>query len=127
MMNGIPDLDRMDAAIDVLFAEYIVDRLQDRRSRAEGIIERDRIEFQTDVLEFLLQRTPPFVELVRRGALEREDRLLLVADRKDGAKRAVARAFTRGEFGDDVGNDVPLPGTGILRLVDQHVIDAAVE
>ena len=33
------------------------------------------------------------VEFVRRRALEREDRLLLVADREDSADDAVAGAF----------------------------------
>ena len=67
------------------------------------------------------------VEFVRRGALKRKDRLLLVADREDGAHHAVARAFAGGEFGNDVDDNVPLPRAGILRLVDQHVVDAAVE
>src|SRR5258708_19898025 len=70
---------------------------------------------------------PLFRELARRGALERKDRLLLVADREDRAGDAVARAFAGSEFGDDMRNDIPLPGAGVLRLVDQHMIDAAVE
>ena len=71
---------------------------------------------------------PPLVgEFVRRRALKRKDRLFFVADREDRAGDAVARAFARGEFGNDVRDNVPLPGTGVLRLVDQHMIDAAVE
>ena len=40
---------------------------------------------------------------------------------------AVARACAGGELRDQMSDDVPLPGAGVLRLVDQHVIDAAVE
>ena len=32
-----------------------------------------------------------------------------------------------GEFGNQMRDDVPLPRAGVLRLVDQHVVDAAVE
>ena len=45
----------------------------------------DRIEFQSGSGEFPFQLAAAQVEFVRRGALEREDRLLLVADREDGA------------------------------------------
>ena len=50
------------------------------------------------------------VEFARRRALEREDRLLLVADREDRAHDAVARAFAGGEFGDDVRRRCPIAG-----------------
>ena len=84
-------------------------------------------EFQPRVFEFPLQLPAPRVELARRRALKGEDRLLLVADREHGAHHAVTRARTGGEFRDEMRDDVPLPGAGILRLVDQHMIDAAVE
>src|SRR5580704_15969502 len=111
-MDGITDVGRMYAAIDHLLAKYIIDRLQDHRSRAERIIERDRIEFQPGILEPLLQIATARVELRRIGALEREDRLLFVADRKDGAVDAVARAGTGGELRNDVVDDLPLPRAG---------------
>ena len=76
---------------------------------------------------FCFKLPPAGVEFPRRRALEGEDRLLLVADRKHRAHHAVARAGAGGEFRDDMRDDVPLPGAGVLRLVDQHVIDAAVE
>ena len=53
--------------------------------------------------------------------------MLLVANRKHGARDAVARAVACGKFGNDVLDNVPLPRAGVLRLVDQHVVDAAVE
>ena len=101
--------------------------MQDRRSRAERIGEGHRIELQPGALELLLQGAAAQVELARRRALERKDRLLLVADREHRSHHAVARAGARGEFGDDVRDDVPLPRAGVLRLVDQHMVDAAVE
>ncbi len=82
---------------------------------------------QLRLAEFCLKMQPSLGEFPRRGALEREDRLFLVADREDGAHHAVARARACGELGDDVIDDVPLPRARILRLVDQHMIDAAVE
>ena len=78
-------------------------------------------------VNFLFQRAALQIEFARRCALKRKDRLFLVADREDGALDAVARAFAGGEFGDDVCDDIPLPRAGVLRLVDQHMIDAAVE
>ena len=126
-MDRISGLDRMDAAEDILLAEHMVDRMQDRRSRPERIGKGHRIELQPGVLELPLQRPAAQVEFARGRALEREDRLLLVADREHRAHHAIARAGARGEFGDDVRDDVPLPRAGVLRLVDQHMVDAAVE
>ena len=85
------------------------------------------LELQTRFGEFSLQRPALQVELARGRALKRKDRLLFVADREDGALDAVARAFAGGEFGNEMRDDVPLPRAGVLRLVDQHMIDAAVE
>src|ERR1700732_1079091 len=127
MMDRITDIDGMDTAINILFPKNVVDRLQDPRSRAERIDEGDRIEFQAGGLEFRLQLASAHIEFMRGRALERKDRLLLVADGEDGAGNAVARALAGGEFGDDMGDDVPLPGARVLRLVDQDMVDAAVE
>ena len=66
------------------------------------------------------------LEFTRRSALEREDRLLLVSDRKDSAFDG-ARAGAGEEFGGQATDDFPLLRTRILRLVDQHVVDAAIE
>src|SRR5262245_18061993 len=74
----------------------------------------------------LVESAPHGVELTRRGAVEREDRLLLVTHRQD---RALARpsAGTSEELTSQRMDDLPLPGARVLRLVDQHVVDAAIE
>ena len=117
----------VDAAIDRLVAKHEIHRLQDRRFRAERIGEGDRIEFQPGSLELRLQLAAALVEFTRGRTLKRKDRLLFVADCKHRAQYAIARAGTRSKFGNDVGDDVPLPRTCILRLVDQHVVDATVQ
>src|SRR6059058_5122155 len=86
-----------------------------------------------DILQVLLHRSaqpleaaPHGVELARGGALEREDRLLLVADGEDragGRTRAGPNEKLAGQRLDDP----TLPRARVLCLVDQHVIDAEVE
>ena len=126
-MDRVSDIGGMDAAVDLRVTKHMVDRLQDRRPRTERIGERHRIEFQPGILESFLQCPAAQIEFVRRGALKRKDRLLFVADREDRAQHAVARAGAGGEFGNDVGDNLPLPRAGILRLVDQHMVDTAIE
>ena len=65
-------------------------------------------------------------EGARRRILKREDRLLFVAD---GKNRALdhARARPGKEFRGQPAHDLPLLGARVLRFVDQHVVDAAVE
>jgi hypothetical protein len=92
VVDGMTGLDRVDTSENILLAEYVVDRLQDRRARPERIGEGYRIELQPGTLELLLQRPAPQVELAGRSALKRKDRLLLVADGEHGSHQAVARA-----------------------------------
>src|SRR5581483_11056996 len=66
------------------------------------------------------------VELTRGCALKRKNRLLLVADGKDRALDC-ARAGPGEKLVDQPADDAPLLRAGVLRLVDQHVIDAEVE
>ena len=65
-------------------------------------------------------------EHMRRGALEGEDRLLLVADGEEGALGA-ARAFAGQKLLAELGEDRPLRRRGVLRLVDQEVLQRSVE
>ena len=62
----------------------------------------------------------------RVRALETVDRLLLVAD---GEQRAqlVAPAGAREKLRRQTLDDGPLRGIGVLRLVDEDVVDAAVD
>ena len=62
----------------------------------------------------------------RYRALEGEDRLLLVADGEQRA-RLGRRAFAREEFFHQRLHHLPLARAGVLRLVDQDVLDATVE
>src|SRR6266446_10519438 len=66
-------------------------------------------------------------KFARLGALEGKDRLLFVADGKNTARRFAARAFADGEFGDQLPDNRPLLRARVLRLIDQHMIDAEVE
>src|SRR5262249_45346263 len=59
-------------------------------------------------------------------ALEREDRLLLVADRENRAPDE-ARAGAREKFAREPPDDLPLLRAGVLRFIDQHVVDALIE
>src|SRR5439155_4092361 len=122
VMDRIADVDRMNAAKDILLAKHLIDRMQDRRPRAERIGEGHRIELQSGALELSLKGAAAQVELAWRCALKRKDRLLLVADREYRSNHAVARARARGELRDDVRDNVPLPGAGVLRLVDQYMV-----
>src|SRR6516165_5547694 len=58
--------------------------------------------------------------------LERKDRLLLVAHGEHGSP-ACTRARAGEELAGQSLNDLPLFGTRVLRLIDEHVIDALIE
>ena len=85
------------------------------------------LEAESGGLEARTEARPALGEFQRRCALEREDRLLFVADRKHGARDAIARAVAGGKFGNDVLDNVPLSRARVLRLIYQDVVDAAVE
>src|SRR5262249_16449342 len=66
------------------------------------------------------------LEFARRRALKREDRLLLIADREDRAPDA-ARPGAGEELARDPPYDFPLLRAGVLRFIDQDMVDAGVE
>ncbi len=74
-----------------------------------------------------LELAPGIAEALRVGALEGIDRLLEVADHEQGAVAALALARATEIFGDELLDDLPLRRVGVLRLVDQHMVDFAVE
>ena len=75
-----------------------------------------------ETLEFLL-----FAREQRgSGALERKNRLFFVTDREK-CPRAPALALAGEKIARNAVENVPLRGAGVLRLIDQNVIDAGVE
>ena len=91
--------------------------------------------FEFGFLQWRLRAIQPRRELFAHaiklgwvGPLEGIDRLLLVPDDEDRTRMlCVMRAFTRREFLRQALDDLPLLGAGILRLVDQNVIDAPIQ
>ena len=73
-----------------------------------------------------LELAPHRVEHRRRGALKREDRLLFIADREERADPPTS-ALASQVVGSDLTQDVPLRLRGVLRLVDQNMVDAGIE
>jgi len=107
--------------------EYLVDRSENPAHGAERkrqfLATKRQIGVQRALGEFASHR----VEARRIGALETENRLFLVADREDGAATVLAGAAPREELFRKLLDHGPLLGARILCLVDQEVIDAAVE
>ena len=85
-----------------------------------------RLERPLRVAMALLEEAPHFGELLRRRALEGEDRLLLVADREHGALGRT-RAGAGEELRRQRREDAPLLGGRVLRLVDEQVVEPVVE
>src|SRR5262249_20794661 len=73
-----------------------------------------------------IERAMHDLEFARSRPLERENRLLLVAHRKDRATDG-ARAGAGEKFAGETADDFPLLGAGVLRFVDQDVVDTLVE
>ena len=116
-----------DALVNAGILEGAGDRLQNTFAGPERIGERYGIETQPGCFESLLDVSSAMIEFARHGTLKREDRLLLIANRKDRALDAVARACAGGELGRQTIDDVPLSRASVLCLIDQNMIDAAVE
>ena len=66
-------------------------------------------------------------EVFRAGALEPENRLLVVADCKDGAHRIALRPRAVEVIVGQRLDDAPLRRIGILRFVDEDMVETAVE
>ena len=90
------------------------------------MLELAKYEGAAAALMRALEVTPHFRELLRRRILERIDRLLLITDREDRPP-AGPGAGAGGEFGDELADDLPLFAAGVLRFVDQKMVDAEVE
>ena len=118
------------AAPGALGGEDRVDRFEHGRRRAERHRQRRRGEGELRLAMTDFQPAAHGGEHMRRGALEGEDRLLLVADGEDRAgpgAGAGARARAGKEFLSEPGKDSPLRGRSVLRLVDQQVFERSIE
>ena len=73
----------------------VIDGIQHFARRAERKEERQRDEACVRLGDLLLEEAPHLLEHLRRGALEAEDRLLVVADREDRARRFDAPSARR--------------------------------
>ena len=117
------------------FGEAAVHCIQHPLDRAEGHVEIDGRPVFLRVAHPFPEAFPDAAEHHRIGALEAEDRLFDVADGEHGARRpgqAVVggRAldpFAGEEFPRDRLDQAPLLRAGVLRLVDQDMVDAAVQ
>ena len=106
--------------------EHAVHQFQHRPRRAERHVE-------LCLAPGLVRRTHPrgkhlvgAVEFLDVGALERVDRLLAVADGEHRAIR-LARRFAGEELGAQRVRDAPLRRCGVLHLVQQQMIEPAIQ
>ena len=103
-----------------------VDGAQHRLGRAERDLQRHDAPVLPGGVDARLEMTAHLEEGARIGPLKAVDRLFCVADREYRAQ-AIARALAGKEFFGERGDDLPLLGVGVLSLVDQNVIEAAIE
>src|SRR5258707_14249361 len=79
-------------------------------------------------LHLCFEKSALTAELRGIRALETEDRLLLVAHGKDRAwQRISAHAVTGEEFLRELADDLPLFGAGVLRLIDEDMVEPTIE
>src|SRR3546814_9411842 len=94
--------------------------------RAEGLGKVQIVQAPARLADLTVEPLPRLIELARIGALKAEDRLLEIADREDGAPQP-ARALAREELLRQSGRNGPLRAVGVLRLVDQDMIQLLVQ
>ncbi len=118
-----------DTILGAVQPEHRVHRLQHCGGGPEGDVQRHRVPVALGGLGAGLEMAAHPGEFGGVGALEAEDRLLLVAHGEDGARRlaAVPRAESGEELLGDGADDLPLLRIGVLRLVDQDVVQPAVQ
>ena len=117
---------RAQAGAGLGIGEHGVDEGQHLRRRAPALQQVDAAEGPPGRLDQALIGARLGQEPLRRGPLERVDRLLLVADGEDRPRARVGpgagEELTRQHL-----QDVPLVGGGVLGLVQQHMVNAAVQ
>ena len=106
--------------------EHTIHQLQHRLRGAERHVQRRVLPGLACRAHALAQQSVRLVEGIDIGALERIDRLLAVADGEHGAVHVAGRRAGEELRGQRV-RDAPLLGRGVLHLVQQQVIEAAVQ
>ena len=107
--------------------EGCVDHAQDRLGGAEAVLQVEPVQPRARRFQPLREMLRHQVEALGIGTLERVDRLLLVADHEDRAIAFGLRALARGELLRQPLDHRPLRRARVLRLVDEDVVDAAIE
>ena len=107
--------------------EHRVHRRQHGFRRAEGDVERHILPLPGGAANLRRKPVARGVEHGGVGALKAIDRLFGIADRENGAQGVVARAFAGKEFHRQRARHVPLFGAGVLRFVDENMVESAVE
>ena len=100
---------------------------QDQRRGAEGVRHRHVLQRRLRICQMLGELVLHPLELPRIGSLEGVDRLLLVADYEEGARRIAVGAEAARKLPGEAGDHLPLFRAGVLGLVDQDVIDPPVD
>ena len=107
---------------------------EDGVHRFENLAQRAEGDAEVHLAERLLRAFGTGPHLVEHafehhgiGTLEGIDRLLPVTHHEQGAGLAAVAAFAGKELGCQRLHDLPLHRAGVLRLVDQQVLDAAIE
>ena len=103
--------------------EGVIDKGEDVLGRAIGGLQRHALEGGTRSPDQGVIDLGFLTQPLGAGALEGVDRLLFVADGEDGP----VGFFAREELPGQGAHDGPLLGGGVLGLVDQDVVDAAVQ
>ena len=78
----------------------------------------------------LHQRThslPSRFKILRTSSLKAEDRLFVVADHEQGPQFVAVSTFTGKEIASQCIDNPPLRRIGVLRFVNQYVIEAPVQ
>ena len=117
---------RAHVAAHLFGGENRIHRFQHRLGRAEGIVERDRVPHLARVPGLLLEIAAHFVQCMRVGTLEAEDRLFLVAHNEQRAG-CFTRTFAAEKLVRQRRDHTPLLRAGILRFVDQQMVEPAVD
>src|SRR6056297_957811 len=115
--------------------KHTVDGLQQRGNRAERELKCDRAKVLAGKASALFELPPRLCKHSRRRTLKTVDRLFLVTDSENGTpagRLSVCllfgpRAGASIKFCDQLLDHPPLQRTGVLGLVDQYMVEPAIE